>query len=57
MSERVSEVFWAMTYGGAMQYTETLRPTGSPLDVTVWHVFGSAHICHKVLISKKSDDM
>lgn len=33
-----------LTYGGAMQYTDTGRSTGSPLDETVTHVVESAHI-------------
>ena len=32
------------TYGGAIQYTDTGRSSGSPLDATVRHVVESAHI-------------
>jgi len=32
------------TYGGAIQYTDTGRSTGRPLDETVRHVVESAHI-------------
>jgi hypothetical protein len=34
----------SVIHGGAKQYTDTRLPIGSPLDRTVLHVFGSAHI-------------
>jgi hypothetical protein len=34
----------SVTHGGAKQYTDTRRLTGSPLAGTVRHVLGSAHV-------------